>query len=292
MDKRLFDLLILGCGYLGRRVAERATRAGRTVAAVTRSREKAVELAKAGITPIEGDLFGELQLPQAVAVVHAVSMNRGQGMSIEAFVGEGLRRTLAALPPPQGKRSFVYISSTSVYGQSDGGWVDESSETKPTSPGGLALLKAEEVLLRQAQADPAFRPIVLRFAGIYGPGRLLRAEAIRAGQPLPTDPDAWLNLIHVEDGAAIVHRLLGEPAATGVFNVVDLEPVRRGDFYRLLAKLLGAPEPTFAPPDHGFGTGHDAANRRVSGEKLRQCFGTDLRYPNWRSGLPNAVAKT
>src|SRR5262249_56781506 len=112
--------------------------------------------------------------------------------------------------------------------------------------------------------------VILRFAGIYGPGRLLGRQAVEAGEPLVGDPEKWLNLIHVEDGAAAVlaAEARGEPGA--VYNVCDGRPVRRRDFYALLARLLGAPEPRFVPPPPGAPVpGHERADRRVVNRRLR-----------------------
>src|SRR5438552_2269194 len=102
---------------------------------------------------------------------------------------DGLRHVLDTLPVPG---RFVYVSSTGVYGQTDGSWVDESSPTEPAEEAGRVVLEAERLLRERLPAA-----VVLRFAGIYGPDRLLRGQAVRNGEPLVGDPEKWLNLIHV-----------------------------------------------------------------------------------------------
>ena len=94
----------------------------------------------------------------------------------------------------------MYVSSTGVYGQCHGEEVDEESATEPVEESGRVVLEAERLLHQQLP-----EAVILRFAGIYGPGRLLRRQAIEAGEVLVGDPEKWLNLIHVADGAAAVH---------------------------------------------------------------------------------------
>src|SRR5262249_32786728 len=125
--------------------------------------------------------------------------------------------------------------------------------------------------------------IVLRFAGIYGPGRLLRRKAaLESRQPIAANPEAWLNLIHVDDGAAAV--LAAEERGTSgpSYNVSDRHSVRRGEFYRELARLLDAPPPTFSPA-------LDKANRRIVSRRLREELGFTPAKPNYLVGLAASV---
>ncbi len=167
------------------------------MAALTRSR--ADELRAAGIDPIIGDISEPARLGsmlRADTVLYAVGWDRTSGRTFQETYIDGLRNVLEALPAPN---RFIYISSTSVYGQDDGNWVNEQSPTTPTEANGKIVLEAEQ-LLRSKLPDA----IVLRFAGIYGPGRILRQKAIEKGEPLLGNADKWLNLIHVDDGAQAV----------------------------------------------------------------------------------------
>jgi nucleoside-diphosphate-sugar epimerase len=176
----------------------------------------------------------------------------------------------------------LHVSSTGVYGQCDGEEVDETAATEPQEESGRVVLEAEGVLRRRLPAA-----LVLRFAGIYGPGRLLREQALRAGEPLIGDPEKWLNLVHVADGVAAVLAADEWGRAGEVYNVTDDRPVRRREFYDFLARLLGAPEPRFVPPAPDAPLpGHERADRRVSNRRLRQELGVELRYPTYREGLP------
>jgi nucleoside-diphosphate-sugar epimerase len=265
--------LILGCGCLGRVVARRWLDAGHPVAALTRSR--ADELRSLGIEPVIGDVTDPgLRLPAADVLLYAVGMDRSAGQSMrEVYVG-GLTNVLSALPDV---RRFVYVSSTSVYGQADGGWVDESSPTEPAEESGRVVLECER-LLRERRPDA----IVLRFAGIYGPGRVIRRTAVERGEALATDPDGWLNLIHVEDGASAVVAAAerGEPGAT--YNVADDRPATRREFYTEMAALLGTPVPQFAPMA-------ERTNRRVRNRRMRAELSVELRFPDFRAGLRDAI---
>ena len=267
--------LVIGCGYLGRRVAEAWRDAGRPVYALTRGR--ADELRAAGLRPVTGDvtdpasLAGLRDLPPIGTVLYAVGLDRRAGHSMREVYVEGLRNVLAACPPAE---HWVSVSSTGVYGQTDGSVVTEESPTQPLEESGRVVLEAERTLL-------AVRPdaTVLRFAGIYGPGRWLRKAALLAGEPYTADADKWLNLIHVADGVRAV--LCAEQRSGGVFNIADDEPVRRRDFYTLSAKLLGAPEAVFTPP----ATPAVEANRRVSNAAARRALGFAPAYPSYREGL-------
>lgn len=276
--------LIFGCGYLGTRVAQLWLSAGETVYAVTRSPGRAKELAATGLSPLVGDVGGDAEviLPQDVTtVLFAVGFDRTSGRSIhEVYVG-GLRRALAWLP--NSIERIVYISSTGVYGQVTGELVDESSPCRPIRDGGKASLAAEQVL---RQSRFAKRSIILRLAGIYGPGRIPRANDLLAGQPIDAPASGWLNLIHVDDAARIV--LLAEEIAPlpSLYVVSDGEPVERREYYRELARLLQAPTTTFIdPPADSPAAQRAASDKRVNVKRLFAELAPTLLYPSYREGL-------
>ncbi len=277
-------VLIVGCGYLGRRAAERWLGAGRRVFALTR--RNAAAFAAAGIEPVVGDVLDPASLntlPAAATVLYAVGFDRTAGRPMREVYVDGLANVLAAVPRPA---RFVYVSSTSVYGQTDGGWVDESAPTEPADESGRVVLAAER-LLRERLPDA----VVLRSAGIYGPDRLLRKAPVLKGEPFVGDADKWLNLIHVDDGAAAVLAAEANAPAGGTFNVADGTPVTRCDFYTLLAELLHAPAARFEPPPAGRPPGPEA-NRRVAAAAARRDLGFAPTFPGYREGLADAVARS
>lgn len=278
-------MLIVGCGYLGSRVALLWQAHGATVYATTRSGQRANDFRRAGVTPVVCDVLDPASLaalrdlPTLSAVCYAVGFDRSAGKTMRDVYVDGLANVSAALPA--GVR-FVYVSSTGVYGQVDGEEVDEKAATEPAEESGKVVLAAE-AMLRQLRPEA----VILRSAGIYGPNRILRRQAIEAGQPLVGDPAKWLNLIHVEDGAAAV--VAAASRGVAVYNVADDQPVRRRDFYTHMAELLNAPAPQFTPPAPGQEAPHERANRRISNRRLRQELGVALRYPSCREGLQQAV---
>jgi nucleoside-diphosphate-sugar epimerase len=274
------DALIVGCGYLGRRVAAKWRAAGRRVFAVTR--RNAAELRALGLDPIVADVTEPTTLtplPRTSTVLYAVGMDRSAGRSMRDVYVDGLANVLAALPAGG---QFIYVSSTGVYGQSNGGFVDEFSPTEPTEESGKVVLEAES-LLHERRPDA----VILRFAGLYGPHRLLRKQPVLKGEPLLGDADKWLNLVHVEDGADAVLAAEAHAAEGSTYTIADDAPTPRRAFYTLLAELLSAPPAAFEPrPEPG------AANRRVSNAKAKAELGWAPRYPSFRDGLPAAVAES
>jgi nucleoside-diphosphate-sugar epimerase len=272
--------LIFGCGYLGSRIAAQWIAAGHRVTALTRGRAAGVRAL--GVEPIIGDVLDRNTLrilPSAATVVYAVGFDRRSGRSMrEVYVG-GLANVLDTLPPCG---RFIYVSSTSVYAQTDGSVVTESSATDPTEEAGTVVLEAER-LLREKRPDA----IVLRFAGIYGPDRLLRKQAILMGDPLVGDADKWLNLVHVADGAAVVLCAESQGAPGETYNIAGGTPVSRRAFYVLLAELLRAPPARF---DHR--SEPHAANRRIDASKARAALGWAPAFANFREGLTAAVAES
>lgn len=258
------SVLVVGCGYLGLRVATLLHARGDRVFATTRKQQRLVELRRLNIEPVLFDVLTPTTLPQTDVVVHAVGLDRSAGVPMRTVYVDGLRNVLACRNAPR----FVHVSSTSVYGQSDGEWIDEQTPTEPRDESGRIVREAETLLTTDA--------VVLRFAGIYGPGRLIGAVGLRAGKPIAGDPNGWLNLIHVADGANAVVAAIDR--GQGVYNVADGSPVLRCDFYSYLAELIGAGFPTFSPIG-------DAPNRRINARRMREDLGIIPCFADYRAGL-------
>jgi nucleoside-diphosphate-sugar epimerase len=284
--------LIFGCGYLGARVARRWHEAGHEVTIVTRSDPRAEGFVHHGYGAVVADVTqpGTLVgLPAAESVLFAVGFDRAAGRSIEGVYAGGVRNVLAALPRETGR--FIYISTTGVYGPAGGGWVDEATPPDPRREGGRASLAAEQALAAHPLGK---RGVILRLAGIYGPGRIPFLELLRAGEPIPAPSAGYLNLIHVDDAAAVVvaaaERHCGVAPATRdgprVYCVSDGYPVQRGEYYAEVARLIGAPAPTFTAPAPGSPRAARAeADRRVRNDRMLAELGVRLSYPNYRAGL-------
>lgn len=280
--------LILGCGYLGRRVARNWVAQGHSVSAVTRSNARALDLARDSITPIVADITTEVPIEAGRtfdSVLFAVGFDRSTDQSVREVYVDGLAkvlRWLGATPP----RRFVYISSTGVYGDSQGEWVDEASPCTPQRDGGKACLEAESLLKSSPWVE---RSIVLRLAGIYGPGRLPNRKDLLAGKPIAASEQGFLNLIHVDDAANAVDLALakGEPPQT--YNVTDGSPAVRGEYYREVAKQVGAAPPTFDTSTPSERRSRSSADKRVSNARIVRELGFIPRYATYREGIAQSL---
>lgn len=259
--------------------------------AVTRSATKASDLRNQEIQPILADLGAEdFALPSEIwedttAVIFAVGYDRGSSQSIQQVYAEGLARVLRACP--KSVRRFLYVSSTGVYGQATGEWVDETTLCQPLREGGKACLAAEKVLSGSHLAD---KGIILRLAGIYGPGRIPRAKDLQAGAPIPAPSDGWLNLIHVDDAASIALLAIERAAPPATYVVSDGQPVLRADYYGELARLLHAPKPQFVlPPADSPAAQRAGSDKRINPARLFTELEPQLRFPSYREGLAAIV---
>jgi nucleoside-diphosphate-sugar epimerase len=283
------ERLIVGCGYLGRRVAERWLAAGDRVHVVTRSAAKAEEVREAGFTPIVADITkpeSVPQLPPVKTLLFAVGYDRGSDQSIEDVYAPGLANALARRSPET--QRVIYISTTGVYGSALGDWIDETTPPSPQRAGGRASLAAEQIL-----ESSEVEGVALRLAGIYGPDRIPFRKELEAGEPITAIETGWLNLIHVNDAATIVLAAAEHPAPAPVYCVSDGSPVVRGDYYCEVARLLGAPPPQFVvPAADSPRAARAAADKRVSNAKLLRDLASQLVYPNYRAGLAAILEKS
>jgi nucleoside-diphosphate-sugar epimerase len=276
--------LIFGCGYLGSRVGSAWRAAGHDVYVVTRSSRRADELAGEGYRPLVADVTLPDDFPQwppAETVLYAVGYDRKTSNSIEQIYVGGLANVLDSLPANTGR--FIYISSTGVYGDSRGALVNEDTPCNPERAGGKACLAAEQRLL----AGPlARRAVILRMAGIYGPGRLPNLESLLAGDPIAAAGEAHLNLIHVDDAvAAVLAAERVDVRLPRTYLVSDGAPGLRRDFYAQCARLVGAPPPRFEAPAAPQMSRGGAADKRISNARMMAELGVVPRYGSYREGL-------
>jgi nucleoside-diphosphate-sugar epimerase len=281
-------VLIAGCGYLGRRAADRWRRDGVRVSVLTRGHSKAQTLQQAGFEPLTGDLATGLlpPLPPVDTVLWSVGFDRSTGQTREAIWIDGLQHLLKQLP--QTVRRFLYVSSTGVYGQSTGETVSESTTPHPTTESGQCCLRAEEILKRafpDTQREPNLT--ILRMAGLYGPGRLLRRIAdLKAGISLPGQPESCLNLIHIDDAVTAVTELASSTCVP-LINVVNSGALTRQEYYSELADLVNVPTPGF----DAASTSVRGGNKHVVSE-LRESLLLHFEFDDVKRGLRDAVERT
>jgi nucleoside-diphosphate-sugar epimerase len=216
-------------------------------------------------------------------VVNTVSASGGGAEDYQRTYFEGTRNLIEWLADT-GLKKFVYTSSTGVYGQDDGSLVDEHSAVEPEAGTGRVLAEAERLLLRAAR-ERNFPAVVLRVAGIYGPGRGFYLRQMLSGQArIEGEGGRFVNMIHRDDlvGAIVAALERGQPGQ--VYNVCDDAPAPLAEVYDWLARELSLPP----PPRVAGGTpgpGRRAAtNKRVSNRRLREELGYQLKYPTYREG--------
>lgn len=241
--------LIVGCGYLGTRVARRWLETGDHVYAITRSPIRAPAMVADGIVPVvanlaDGPSSTALEtlrgLPAFDTIFWAVGFDRAGGSTYRNVHVDGLACLLGAVT---GSPRVILSSSTGVWSDEGGCIVTEDTPTHPGREAGHVLVEAES-LLRDHAIGPG---VALRFAGLYGPGRLPRLDDLRAGRPIAADPDSWLNLVHVDDAASVVCAVAAMASPGPLYVVSDGHPILRRDWYGHLARLTGSPQPSWDP---------------------------------------------
>lgn len=273
-------VLIAGCGYVGTALAERLAGEGRDVLALRRS---AVTIP--GVTALRADLLDVdslRALPSGIThVVYTASADATDDRSYRSAYVDGLRYLLAALHG-QAVRRVLYASSTGVYAQQDGEWVDETSAAEPIHFTGTRLLEGEGLLRRSP-----FPSVAVRFAGIYGPGRTRMIDAVRDGTAaIPAGPPIYSNRIHRDDCVGVLLHFLERDEAEPLYCAVDHEPTDAGEVYRWIAARLGVAPPRVDETPRGrYGR---TANKRVRAARLL-ASGYRFRYPTFREGYGELI---
>lgn len=289
MDYSKKTALIFGCGYLGKRVARRLQSQDWDVCAVTRNAGNARIMQDEGIFPVVADWTRAAtlrDLPPADRILVAVGWDRSGGQSQhDVYVG-GLRNALQATSP---QSNLVYVSSTGVYHQSGGLWVDEASPCRPASgSGGWAHLQAEALLRQQRPRSPW---TILRMAGLYGPDRVPRAKDIISGAPVAAPTEGYLNLIHIDDAtSAVMAAWQTNVTSTKTYVVSDGVPVIRQTYYEEIARVLGRPLPQFTAADPAAMASRRATtSKRIWPARMRRDLCPQLAFPDYRAGLRSVL---
>ena len=281
----------MGCGYLGTRLASYWQRRGETVWASTRSEKRAEEFRRLGLKPIVLDVTSPNlpSLPDVDTVVFAVGFDRSTSQSIHKVYVEGLRNVLQACPASV--KRFIYVSSTGVFGHTQGECVDENTPCQPSREGGKACLAAEKLI--SSWPGIKDKAIILRLAGIYGPERLPLLKKLQTCQPLAVAAEGSLNLVHVDDIVRIVDTCAAKISPPNLFCVADGNPVQRATFYECLAELVDCPAPTFSAPEPGSPRAERArGSKKVRNDRLLSHLNYEFLYPSYREGLKAIVDST
>jgi nucleoside-diphosphate-sugar epimerase len=281
-------LFIFGLGYSGLQIARLARAAGWQIAGTCTSQEKASALRDGGITAHRFDGAAAPPADLLADATHVIStIAPGDG-------GDPVLRTCRNL---LGRvRWFGYLSTTGVYGDHGGSWVEETTPARPTQPRSIARLAAERSW--QALAlEVGINLDIFRLPGIYGPGRSA-IEQVAAGTVRRIDkPGQVFSRIHVEDIAGTVLIAITQPHAGSIYNVADDLPASTADVVAYACELLGKPVPPLVPwleaqaAMSPMAQSFYAENRRVRNERIKDELGVVLRYPTYREGL-RAIASS
>lgn len=279
----MVPLIILGCGYVGARLARAALADGRTVRVCARGTGRLVPLGELGAQV----KFLDAGVPRQLTAV----MTGLPGATVVYSIPP-----VAALPPGHAIRAalqaaygagagcFLLFSSSGLYGSQpdDEVWIDEDTPVATDDPP-MSNVKSDELEVERCSFD-RLRTVILRLAPVYGPGRGLR-ERIRKGEfRLLDDGQHATSRIHVDDVARVVFAAEARAPRGARYLVADDEPTTQGEYARWLCDRLGLPLP---PSRQIVEPGKPRVahrNRRIRNTRLKQELGVELRYPSFRDG--------
>ncbi len=272
-------LLSFGHGYSARALTPLLLAQGFTVAGTTRSVDKTADLEVGGVAPVLWP--GQEMAPQLDRATHLL-ISAGPNAEGDPVLNE-MRDQIAARAE---QFEWVgYLSTTGVYGDAQGGWVDEQSPLKPATKRGQMRVDAEAAW----QSIPNLPLHIFRLAGIYGPGRGPFAKVRSGTARRIIKKDQVFSRIHVEDIAQALAASIAQPNAGGVYNLCDNDPAPPEDVIAYAAMLLKLP----LPPKVDFETADMtpmarsfyAESKRVRNDRIKDELGVELRYPDYKSGL-------
>ncbi len=277
-------LFVFGLGYSADAFVRRISSRCEKITATTRSEEKAARLAERGIVPV---LFDGTAPSEAVRAALAdathVLVSIAPGEAGDPVLAHHAADLAATRPNWVG-----YLSTVGVYGNHDGGWVDEETPCRPVSRRSRQRVEAEEAWLAFAE-DHDVPVQIFRLSGIYGPGRNAFMNFEKGTARRLIKPGQVFNRIHVEDIAGALEAAVEAAPATRIFNVTDDEPAPPQDVVSYAAELLGVAP----PPEQDFETAELSPmarsfygeNKRVSNERVKRELGYTFRYPDYRTAL-------
>lgn len=269
-------ILIFGCGDVGIALGRLLAADGHRVYGLRR----AAGAITAPLIPLAGDVAKPDTLEGLPSVDYAFYLVAATGYSDAAYRAaylEGVSNAMAALGQSGGVQRFFFASSTSVYGQWDGAWVDEAAPAEPDGFAGRRLLEGERTL-----ANGPFPATVVRFGGIYGPGRRRLIERVRSGKPCIDDPPQYTNRIHRDDCAGALRHLMGLKAPESLYLGVDCEPAAECQVMTWLAHTLGVASPPRVPAKTAE-VSPQRGNKRCRNARL-QASAYRFKYPTFREG--------
>ena len=287
-ENNLGSILIAGCGYTGTRIAANLVSEARQVIALTAQSEVSIENVES--LQVDFDVQeGPLELGGDLdCVVYLVPPPRS------GVTDSRIRNFLENILPNPPKR-LVLISTTGVYGNCNGTWVDEDTQVNPRTAKAKRRLDAE-MFATDWSANNNVDLVILRVGAIYGPGRL-PVEKIQRGMMLPPAGESgFVNRVHVHDLAEICIAA-AKSESSGVFNVSDGEPLKMVEFMHLVSDIWGLARVVESSSVWVSGTlGSDmrqylSESRKIDNSRMLQTFSIELEYPTAEQGLKSCYRK-
>ena len=283
--------MIVGCGHVGKRLARALGPS--SVTALVRSEASASKLEAGGIRTMRCDLDRavETALPtEGTELYYLVPPRPRDTEDIR------LRHFLQALERSGQPRRLVYLGTTGVYGDCNGEWVDEAHPTRPVAERALRRADAERQL-RHWQAEKGRELVLLRVAGIYGPGKL-PLERLRAHKPMiPPQQAPWTNRIHVDDLVQALVAAMTRGHDGAIYNISDGHPGNMADYFNAVADAAGLPRPPLIDLEEAGGQlskglrSYLAESRRIDNRRMLEELGVILRYPTLEAGLASCFSR-
>jgi len=276
------NILIAGCGELGNLLGHKLSQAGHKVWGLRRN----AQAVRVPIQPIQADLLAIESLQQLPKHLDYVFyMPAADGFNDQAYCDcyvRGLNNILQALQEQnQNLKRFFFISSTCVYSQNEGEWVDEETATPPKHFTGIRHLEAENLAL-----SSAYPATVVRFAGIYGPSRARFLKEVLSGRAKMHENPVYSNRIHIEDCTGVLEHLMSLKDPQELYLAVDSAPTLENEILSWLADQLFLPEPEYADSI----SERLRSNKRCKNQRLIDS-GYQFLYPTYKEGLENVIAQ-
>lgn len=288
------EVLIVGCGDIGRRVGRLLSAAGRKVVGVVAGEESAARVKESGIRPLVANLNDPdelLDLPTAKALVFYFAPPPGGGIT-----DPKVRNFCAVASGERVPQRLVYISTSGVYGDCGGAMVTEETPANPQTARARRRYDAEQTLLRWG-AEQGVAVVILRVTGIYGPGRIPISRLTDGHPLLRLEESAPTNRIHADDLAQVCVAAAGKGEAGEIFNVSDGHPSTMTEYFLAVAELAGLPRPPLVSMEEArrvmtpLMLSYLGESRRMDNTRMLERLEVKLRYPTLAEGLPASLAE-
>ena len=286
-------MLIIGCGYIGQAVAAQVLPTGESVSAIVRSSERAVTLRAMGLNTLQLDLDTTTLPPasthhQTIFYFAPPPPKKSFDTRMQSFL-DGL--SISGQPA-----RIVYISTTGVYGDCSGNWIDETQPANPQVDRAKRRWHAEQ-LLQDWRKVTGGELVILRVGGIYGPGKL-PLKRLQDGLPMIAEKDApWTNRIHADDLVQICLAAMARGIDGEVYNVCDGTPGNMTNYFNCVADFAALQRPPIIDAERAKDAlspglmSYLSESRRISNQKMLDQLDVKLRFPTLEDGLSACFSK-